>query len=75
LLHIASLKKGLGLVTDITEANSEFMTKAKDNLPNVMINLEKLSIHYRANMPKINKVLFLSKAHLKKLEENRWMIS
>jgi ABC-type transporter Mla subunit MlaD len=61
---LAAMKQGLLGVTGEADANSEFLIQARNSLSNLIINLEKLSHHYRENMPKINKVLQKSKARL-----------
>jgi hypothetical protein len=67
---IASLKKGLQTVTGNAEANLDFLTQARNSLRDLVTNLDKLTAHYRENMPRINKVLLSSKLRLTKLEAN-----
>lgn len=68
---IAALKKGLERVTGDSEASSEFLTQAKNNLPMLATNLEKLKDHYTLNMPKINRGLASTQARLSTLETPR----
>jgi hypothetical protein len=65
---LVAMKQGLKAVTGEADANSEFLTQAWNSLPNLIINLEKLSHHYQETMPKINKVLQNSKTQLSKLK-------
>jgi hypothetical protein len=59
---IAALTKGLAKVSGDADANSIFPAQTKLSLPTLNVNLEKLSAHYRKNMPLINKALSSSQA-------------
>jgi hypothetical protein len=62
------LKKSLSSVSGSADANSVFLTQARNSLPDLVTNLDKLMAHYHENMPRINKVLLSSKLRLTKLK-------
>jgi hypothetical protein len=65
---IGLLTKGLKEVTGDARADAEFLTQARNNLPEMISNLDKLQKHYAHNMPIINKSLRTSRERLALLE-------
>jgi hypothetical protein len=65
---ITALKDLLGGVSASQHDNAEFLMQARLSLPNMLINFEKLVLHYKINLPKLNRSLVLLKERSQKLE-------
>jgi hypothetical protein len=66
---ISTLKDLLGEVSTLQHDNSEFLSQARLSLPNMIVNFEKLALHYKINLPKLNRGLVLLKERVQRLEE------